>query len=81
MLTASGASRSSVRFSTAPNDAAPSDWPTKRRNMQDEVAAPRWCHGTAAWIDTMNVVLHSPMPMPISSEPALAQPRRAPASA
>ena len=41
--------------------------------MHDEVAAPRWCHGTAAWIDTMNVVLHSPMPMPISSEPALAQ--------
>ena len=41
--------------------------------MQDEVAAPRWCHGTAAWIDTMNVVLHSPMPMPISSDPVLAQ--------
>ena len=41
MLMASGARCSSVRFSTAPKAAAPSDWPTNRRNMQDEVAAPR----------------------------------------
>ena len=38
---APGSSFRMVAFSTAPQPLAPSIWPMKRRNMVDDVAAPR----------------------------------------
>ena len=62
-----------LAFSTAPQPEAPADWPTKRRNIEEEVAAPRWRQGTDAWMATMNTVLTKPMPMPMTKAPAAAQ--------
>ena len=44
-----------------------------RMNSIEEVAVPRSCHPTLLWIETRNVVLQKPMPMPIRKAPAPAQ--------
>src|SRR6202035_4611486 len=57
----------------APNTAAPTDWPTMRMNIVDEVAMPRSLQPTLAWVETMNAVLQKPMPTPRMKAPLPAQ--------
>src|SRR5947209_7598476 len=55
--------------------AAPTELPTMRMNMIDDVAIPRSFQPTLAWVETRNAVLQKPMPVPIRREPAPAQRR------
>src|SRR3984893_16565155 len=63
------------KLSIAPNTAAPTELPTMRMNMIDDVAIPRSFQPALAWVETRNAVLQKPMPVPIRREPAPAQRR------
>src|SRR6267154_1187544 len=57
----------------APKAAAPTEFPTIRTNIVDEVAMPRSFQPTLAWVETINAVLQKPMPMPSMKAPLPAQ--------
>ena len=57
------------KLTIAPNTEAPTDEPTMRMNIIDEVAIPRSFQPTAAWVETIKAVLQNPMPIPFNSAP------------
>ena len=57
------------RLTIAPNTAAPTDDPTMRMNIIDEVAMPRAFQPTLPWVETIKAVLQNPMPIPFRSAP------------
>ena len=47
-----------------PSKATPSVPPRLRKSCVDEVATPRWVHGTASWTTIMNAAVLGPNPRP-----------------